>query len=78
MIKTIQDTSGLTLFFLVVLLILAGFSGTAQAVVSAPVLKWQHRGCFSSWCETGWYSSPAVEDLGTEMGTWMSLLQRIL
>ena len=63
MIKTIQDTSGLTLFFLVVLLILAGFSGTAQAVVSAPMLKWQHGGCFSSWCETGWYSSPAVEDL---------------
>ena len=31
--------------------------------VQAPVLKWQHGGCFSSWCETGWYSSPAVADL---------------
>ena len=28
--------------------------------VSGPVLKWQHGGCYSSWCETGWYSSPAV------------------
>ena len=34
--------------------------GTA---VAAPVLKWQHGGCYSSWCETGWYSSPAVADL---------------
>ncbi|MBK6404711.1 MAG: VCBS repeat-containing protein [Holophagales bacterium] len=31
--------------------------------VSAPVLKWQRGGCFSSWCQTGWYSSPAVADL---------------
>jgi uncharacterized repeat protein (TIGR01451 family) len=30
---------------------------------SAPVLKWQRGGCYSSWCETGWYSSPAVVDL---------------
>jgi uncharacterized repeat protein (TIGR01451 family) len=37
-------------------------SGQAQAV-QAPVLKWQHGGCYSSWCETGWYSSPAVADL---------------
>lgn len=31
--------------------------------VAAPVLKWQRGGCYSSWCETGWYSSPAVADL---------------
>jgi uncharacterized repeat protein (TIGR01451 family) len=31
--------------------------------VQAPVLKWQHGGCYASWCETGWYSSPAVADL---------------
>ena len=31
--------------------------------VQAPVLKWQKGGCFASWCETGWYSSPAVADL---------------
>jgi hypothetical protein len=31
--------------------------------VQAPVLKWQRGGCYASWCETGWYSSPAVADL---------------
>lgn len=35
----------------------------APAAIQAPVLKWQHGGCYSSWCETGWYSSPAVADL---------------
>jgi uncharacterized repeat protein (TIGR01451 family) len=34
-----------------------------QLAISAPVLKWQRAGCYSSWCETGWYSSPAVIDL---------------
>lgn len=34
-----------------------------QAAVQAPVLKWKYGGCYSSWCETGWYSSPAVADL---------------
>jgi hypothetical protein len=29
----------------------------------APALKWQRGGCFGSWCQTGWYSSPAVADL---------------
>lgn len=33
------------------------------AAIQAPTLKWRHRGCESSWCETGWYSSPAVADL---------------
>ena len=33
------------------------------AAVQAPVLKWQRGGCFGSWCQTGWYSSPAVADL---------------
>ncbi len=31
--------------------------------IQTPVLKWQHGGCYGSWCETGWYSSPAVADL---------------
>lgn len=35
----------------------------AQASVAAPELKWSYGGCYSSWCETGWYSSPAVADL---------------
>jgi uncharacterized repeat protein (TIGR01451 family) len=33
------------------------------AAIGAPTLKWQHGGCYSSWCETGWYSSPAVANL---------------
>jgi hypothetical protein len=47
------------------LLALAGAAITAAAgaAVAAPVLKWQHGGCYASWCETGWYSSPAVADL---------------
>ena len=35
-----------------------------RRLLSAPVLKWQRGGCYSSWCETGWYSSPAVADVG--------------
>jgi uncharacterized repeat protein (TIGR01451 family) len=31
--------------------------------LEAPVLKWANAGCYRSWCETGWYSSPAVADL---------------
>jgi uncharacterized repeat protein (TIGR01451 family) len=33
------------------------------SAIEEPVLKWQCGGCYSSWCETGWYSSPAVADL---------------
>ncbi len=33
------------------------------AAVQQPVLKWQNGGCYSSWCETGWYASTAVADL---------------
>ena len=45
-------------------LLLGGMLASAAfATVAAPVLKWQHGGCYSSWCETGWYSSPAVADL---------------
>lgn len=32
----------------------------------APVLKWQRGGCFSSWCETSWYSSPAVANIDSD------------
>lgn len=31
--------------------------------ILTPMLKWKHGGCYASWCETGWYSSPAVADL---------------
>jgi hypothetical protein len=35
----------------------------ATLAIGAPVLKWQRGGCFASWCQTGWYASPAVADL---------------
>jgi len=38
-------------------------AGPISAQIAAPVLKWQHGGCYASWCETGWYSSPAVADI---------------
>lgn len=38
----------------------------ASAPLQPPQLKWQHAGCYSSWCETGWYSSPAVADLNKD------------
>lgn len=34
-----------------------------QSGITAPLLKWQRGGCYASWCETGWYSSPAAADL---------------
>lgn len=34
----------------------------AAARASGPSLQWAYGGCYSSWCETGWYSSPAVVD----------------
>ncbi len=37
--------------------------GAGAPAFGAPVLKLQRKGCYSSWCETGWYSSPAVADL---------------
>mgnify|MGYP001766788538 CR=1 FL=1 len=40
-----------------------GLTFPAGAAVQTPVLKWQRGGCYASWCETGWYSSPAVADL---------------
>ncbi len=41
-------------------------AAVTPAAVSAPVLKWQRGGCFSSWCQTGWYASPAVADLDND------------
>ena len=42
---------------------LAASSTAFAGGIAAPVLKWQNGGCFTSWCETGWYSSVAVADL---------------
>lgn len=42
----------------------SGINTYAQlSSINAPILKWQYGGCYSSWCETGWYSSPAAADL---------------
>jgi uncharacterized repeat protein (TIGR01451 family) len=40
----------------------AGPAALASPVIT-PAPKWQYKGCFSSWCQTGWYASPAVADL---------------
>lgn len=50
------------MFTLSILYLFSGSPATGLAI-ETPVLKWQHGGCYSSWCETGWYSSPAVADL---------------
>jgi uncharacterized repeat protein (TIGR01451 family) len=60
----------LTLIILLLASLETGPSNAIQAAplpaVQAPVLKWQRGGCYSSWCETGWYSSPAVADLDND------------
>ncbi len=38
----------------------------SATAIQTPVLKWKNGGCFSSWCETGWYSSPAVMDVDND------------
>ena len=50
------------ILLLLTLLLIAAPGGRAAPAFQAPVLKWQRGGC-TSWCEAGWYSSPAVADL---------------
>lgn len=53
----------LALIICALLLLPASAAGAVDGSgIAAPVLKWQHGGCYNSWCETGWYSSPAVAD----------------
>ncbi len=54
--------------FLLLFLFLNSEAVTAVPLgaINAPVLKWQNGGCYNSWCETGWYSSPAVADLDND------------
>jgi hypothetical protein len=49
--------------FFYILTLLWMTTSITEAAVQAPILKWKYGGCYSSWCETGWYSSPAVADL---------------
>jgi uncharacterized repeat protein (TIGR01451 family) len=55
--------AGAGMAFLLALLLSAGAPAAGAPALQAPVLKWQRGGCYASWCETGWYSSPAVVDL---------------
>ena len=54
------------LFGLIVLAMTWRETAVQAGGLSSPVLKWQNGGCYSSWCETGWYSSPAVADLDND------------
>jgi hypothetical protein len=56
-------TMPVLLLSLLVLPPVGGFGADIAAAIQAPVLKWQHGGCYHSWCETGWYAAPAVADL---------------
>lgn len=58
----------LVTFILLGLLSISGKLSSAEAYPSfgVPTLKWQLGGCYSSWCETGWYSSPATADLDND------------
>jgi uncharacterized repeat protein (TIGR01451 family) len=49
-----------------IILALEQATNAAPSAVQAPILKWQNGGCYSSWCETGWYSSPAVADIDND------------
>ena len=53
----------ITAIILLVALAVSSVGALGAPAVQSPVLKWQHGGCYPSWCETGWYSSPAVADL---------------
>ncbi|MDI6695544.1 MAG: VCBS repeat-containing protein [Anaerolineales bacterium] len=65
--------------FVLVVIVLGLLAGTARSAdvqrlylplvlnsFGEPILKWQYGGCYASWCETGWYSSPAVADINND------------
>jgi hypothetical protein len=62
--KDLRDMKRANLCFIIVisLLCFAAFPASSSGF-GAPQLQWSYGGCYSSWCETGWYSSPAVADL---------------
>jgi hypothetical protein len=45
--------------------VVAGGAPASAQPIAAPVLKWAYAGC-TSWCQTGWYASPAVADLDND------------
>ncbi|MFN8459505.1 MAG: hypothetical protein U0401_33460, partial [Anaerolineae bacterium] len=66
MFSRLNFVLGLTCILSSILLLAVSQPKPAQAephyAISA-TLKWQYGGCFSSWCQTGWYASPAVANL---------------
>ncbi|MCX7977293.1 MAG: hypothetical protein N2646_09475, partial [Bellilinea sp.] len=34
--------------------------------IGRPILKFAYGGCYASWCETGWYSSPAAVNIDSD------------
>ncbi|MCI0398687.1 MAG: FG-GAP-like repeat-containing protein [Chloroflexi bacterium] len=63
--RTVYSRLPFFLFIITSALLTVGraLTGVSAGPAGGPVLKWQRGGCFSSWCETGWYASPAVADL---------------
>ena len=64
-----MNTRSAIVFLLILLLMRPSGARAAPdqpTAVLAPVLKWQYGGCYNSWCETGWYSSPTVADLDND------------
>ena len=55
-------TIGTVCVLLPILLLVPAAQAANPQAIQAPVLMWAYGGC-TSWCETGWYSSPAVADL---------------
>lgn len=55
-------SQGLVMFSRALLLAGIALAATAHADVRTPVLRWQYGGC-TSFCQTGWYSSPAIVDV---------------
>ncbi|HMP40660.1 MAG TPA: VCBS repeat-containing protein [Roseiflexaceae bacterium] len=60
-IQVLRSIALFTACFLFV--ILAAATTPVHAAIGAPVLKWAYGGCFASWCQTGWYASPAIADI---------------
>ena len=46
--------------------LLSVFMSVSLWAFGVPQLKWQKGGCYNSWCETGWYSSPAITDINND------------
>jgi uncharacterized repeat protein (TIGR01451 family) len=61
--QSLRQQAG-ALYILLALVVSASFPARpVSAAVGAPTLKWAYKGCSGGYCETGWYSSPAVADL---------------